>query len=896
MIAIDSFSRAFSKRALNIFYLQIGVLVLTSTVVSDARARNVGQHEVGFAISKADDRVFAWNANGTVSSGTSTQLDQFLPPYVYNLPNGKTALEIVGMGLSSTDDRVYVWYKDGSATSGSSHNLNKHPAAHFVELPTGKNATNIVGMAISQNDRVYAWFDDGTVSAGTVDNITQASTTYSVANGKSVDDIGGMAISKNGRTYTWYKDGDVSSGTITNLAAHYSPQPYSSPPYLGGAKTIWIKEYTGDLRTRSQIRSSMVAVAHSDNHPRADFFALINFPNVDCHRIDNSTNNCVPADNVRVWGFDKDGSVIFRSEKLRRDNRNDGDPWPLSEWSYHAKDIVVTDSAFYIVGSTILYDKKKWGDSRLTPRLGFLAKFDVNGNRLWIRQFGDQEALTSIDADNQGQLFFASHSYPEQVQIQDRLTLSYSAHVTKFDPNVGGSGTVIWRRDIKQSPLRAQYDMVGKDFRINDIVETGGMICVAGVASAPLAGTTRADVEGLLELHPIPPPTGPFDPDFSFVRVLDGDTGAEQWTDQFRLAERSHGEGCGIDDTGHVYVAGTIYGDIAVEAEKLIGGKYIRNDWIAKDLYLRRYMKDGRVHWTTQFGSLQGDKFWDLEVTPPGYSYLVGETKGRFSAGWYNLNPDTKQRSRDPFVVRISPFKHLHWVDQLDQKNQSSDIHIPRTYSAIFGLAVTSGSKIFVVGTSDYNEMSRPPKFLERFEHPDEFDFSVDRDWKRPAYRLIGPVNRRYGNRIFAALLAEGLEGPSGTCNDYYDNDADGKTDLEDEDCQKLLVEFVEPNEIIDGRLCFPVTSNASGGWTTESITFRVRTYDVNNSPVENVRFEYSQSPNATEKLVTQSPLYSTAFQGSQCGTDRYTVRVEATDMLGNSAEDSIDICVTNFC
>jgi hypothetical protein len=188
---------------------------------------------VGMGIAGSDDHVFAWYADGTVSSGSSWDLDQYRAPYAYALPPGKTPADIVGMGITGSDDRIFAWYGDGTVSSGSSGDLDQYRAPYAYVLPPGKTPADIVGMGIAgSDDHVFVWYRDGTVSSGSSSKLAQhrAPYAYTLPPGKTPGDIMGMGIAgSNDHVFAWYRDGTVSSGSSSDLDQHRAPYPYSLP-------------------------------------------------------------------------------------------------------------------------------------------------------------------------------------------------------------------------------------------------------------------------------------------------------------------------------------------------------------------------------------------------------------------------------------------------------------------------------------------------------------------------------------------------------------------------------------------------------------------------------------------------------------------------------------------
>jgi hypothetical protein len=186
----------------------------------------------------SDDHVYAWLNDGTVSAGTTSQLQCHRKPANYEAAPGrpgqvgKTAADIVGIAVACKDGHTFVWYRDGTVSAGSSGDLDEHRTLYRYSLPPGKKPTDIVGIGIADDDHVYAWYSDLTVSSGTSDDLDKyrAPYAYSLAPGKTPADIAGIAIAcQDGHTFVWYRDGTVSAGTSADLDSYRAPYRYSLP-------------------------------------------------------------------------------------------------------------------------------------------------------------------------------------------------------------------------------------------------------------------------------------------------------------------------------------------------------------------------------------------------------------------------------------------------------------------------------------------------------------------------------------------------------------------------------------------------------------------------------------------------------------------------------------------
>jgi hypothetical protein len=104
----------------------------------------------------SDDHVYTWYRDGTVSSGTSADLDAYRTPYAYALPPGWAPVDIVSMRIAS-NNHVYAWYRDGMVSSGNSADLDAHRRPYRYAQPLGHVPDDLVGMGIARNDHVYSW-------------------------------------------------------------------------------------------------------------------------------------------------------------------------------------------------------------------------------------------------------------------------------------------------------------------------------------------------------------------------------------------------------------------------------------------------------------------------------------------------------------------------------------------------------------------------------------------------------------------------------------------------------------------------------------------------------------------------------------------------------------------
>ncbi|MCC2669530.1 MAG: hypothetical protein K0Q72_2001, partial [Armatimonadetes bacterium] len=189
---------------------------------------------VGIAIN-AEDQVYTWYGNGTMSVGATNKLDQYAAPKPYTLPAGKKPIDVREIGISK-GGQVYVWYDDGKLSIGTPTDFDavRGPSEDAVKLPSGKTMGEIVGIDISKSDdHVYVWYDDATVSSGTSKDFdyyhAPKAVDYEYGSGCTAYNVRGMGIASNNHVYAWFGYGKASSGTTTRLYQYLHHYDYKVP-------------------------------------------------------------------------------------------------------------------------------------------------------------------------------------------------------------------------------------------------------------------------------------------------------------------------------------------------------------------------------------------------------------------------------------------------------------------------------------------------------------------------------------------------------------------------------------------------------------------------------------------------------------------------------------------
>lgn len=181
---------------------------------------------------------------GTVSAGTSVDLDNKRAIYNTALPPGKAVTDIVGVAITgdpSKGDQIFLtFFKDGTFAKGVSNRLDKWGTGTYT-LPAGKAPHNIVGIAAGKQ-HIFAFYNNGQVSGGYVlpafgpnKKVNFESYrklySYTVPVGVQPHNIVGVAIdASNNWVFAWYNNGKVSAGTTDQLGSRRPLQAFTAAP------------------------------------------------------------------------------------------------------------------------------------------------------------------------------------------------------------------------------------------------------------------------------------------------------------------------------------------------------------------------------------------------------------------------------------------------------------------------------------------------------------------------------------------------------------------------------------------------------------------------------------------------------------------------------------------
>lgn len=268
---------------------------------------------------------------------------------------------------------------------------------------------------------------------------------------------------------------------------------------------------------------------------------------------------------------------------------------------------IATDNQgnFYVVGFTE-------GDLA-TPKQAevsdtWLAKYDSDGNQLWIEQFGEASISQgfSIDVDNDSNVYISGITVKPAPEVA-----TDDLWVMKYDTN----GNRQWFTEVGSSAFDESYAVT---------VSNDGSVYTAGWTLGDLAGENAGVYDAVLA-------------------KLDNN-GQVEWTKQFGTADYEWTWGVDTDSQGNVYATGWTLGSLAGEN----AGSY--------DVFLTKYDPQGNQVWIKQFGTPGDDEAFRINIDSNDNIYLTGYTDNSLGG--------TNAGSYDTWVAKYDTDGNQGWITQ----------------------------------------------------------------------------------------------------------------------------------------------------------------------------------------------------------------------------------------
>jgi enterochelin esterase-like enzyme len=269
---------------------------------------------------------------------------------------------------------------------------------------------------------------------------------------------------------------------------------------------------------------------------------------------------------------------------------------------------VVVDPAGDVVVTGYTNGDLDGGHAANTTDDAFVVKFDPDGNRRWLRQFGVPAVADrgyGLTTDATGNIYVTGYTRGNlaATNLGDK-----DVYLAKLDPN----GTQLWVQ---------QFGSAGED-KGWGVATTGDGVRVGGMTSGAM-GTAAGALDG-------------------WVARYDA-AGNRAWLRQFGTAGNEEVWGLTADAAGNAYVAAYSAGSFA---GPLAGDK---------DIVAARFDPAGTMTWSDQLGTDLNDKGAAVALDGAGNLYLAGFSDGSIG---------TSVGKFDAVLVKYAPDASREWVRQ----------------------------------------------------------------------------------------------------------------------------------------------------------------------------------------------------------------------------------------
>lgn len=274
----------------------------------------------------------------------------------------------------------------------------------------------------------------------------------------------------------------------------------------------------------------------------------------------------------------------------------------------------------YVVGSS----SGSLGGSNVGASDIWLAKYDSNGDRQWIQQFGSSsvDAPLEIATDNEGNLYLTGVTKGD-LEKTDSESGVYQGWLAKYDSD----GNQVWIRQFA-----------------DNLTDTSFSIDVDDQSNIYLSGFTIEETEGIASFQDDP-----------WIAKYDSD-GNQQWYQVFGTSDLDENYGVAVSNDGSVYATGWTVGDL--------GG----NNAGLYDIWLAKHDNNGQQQWIQQFGTQDYEFSWGIDTDSQGNIYLTGWTLGDLEG--------SNAGSSDTWLAKYDSNGNQVWMQQFGTSGNDSSLCI----------------------------------------------------------------------------------------------------------------------------------------------------------------------------------------------------------------------------
>lgn len=249
----------------------------------------------------------------------------------------------------------------------------------------------------------------------------------------------------------------------------------------------------------------------------------------------------------------------------------------------------------------------------------WLAKYDPDGRRIWIRQIGtdSEDAGHGIAVNLRGEIYVAGYTTGD-LGTRGEENPDTDAWIARYDNH----GNQIWLKHVGSQAIDIAYDIAVDDF---------GHVYMGGYTRGRIS-TNSAD-RGSKQI---------------WVMQLD-DEGEQLWLREFGAGGKDDEvRSIATDNQGNLFVTGMTYLERTVDGVELL----------KRNVFVTKIRSNGVIHWNRFLGSEETDVAYGIATDPMGNVFVTGFTKGEMEEGKAGGNSDA-------FVAKYNTAGEQLWVSQI---------------------------------------------------------------------------------------------------------------------------------------------------------------------------------------------------------------------------------------
>jgi hypothetical protein len=279
---------------------------------------------------------------------------------------------------------------------------------------------------------------------------------------------------------------------------------------------------------------------------------------------------------------------------------------------------------------------------------GFLAKYAVNGDLVWVKHVGSRMSLNDLAIDDSGNIYVMGSFFSDflaPLDLEDIFTVDAGAAllVRKYTAN----GDLVWTKSV----VGNDSEVIGSELDIDG----SGNVYVVGDVPLDIISLNSGAIFGLGEAGEIKIST-------AFIAKFNNVDGSLIWAHGMDLFS-SYIRGIAVDDSGDFYITGGLGEEGFIST------------------FLQKYTADGDLVWAQRNLSQIERRASDIALDSSGNPYIVGTfRKGTITFSPFEsdeANLINNDDSPDIYAVKYTPDGKLVWVEHIiGENNANNDGHV----------------------------------------------------------------------------------------------------------------------------------------------------------------------------------------------------------------------------